>query len=111
MDRTRRQPPGKRLPSAGIYLGRPPRLRPLLTITASDRRRSVLEAHSSLVNDLGRDPQLRFDAVPMVPGWRLEPGVESVAVPRRAIPICPGLSSDGSVSTLESGLCASLVPY
>ena len=111
MGRTRRKAPAKRLPSAGIYTGRPPRLRRLLTVTASDRRRSFLETHSSLVNDLGHDPQLRFDAVPMVPGWRLEPGVESVAVPRRAIPLCPGSSDDGSASTLESGLCASLVPY
>ena len=110
MGRTRRKAPAKRLPSADIYTGRPPRLRRLLTITASGRRRSVLETHSSLASDLGRDRHLGFDAVSAVRGSRLEPAFEGVTVPRRAIPPCRLEPSGDAVIDARVGLYVSLVP-
>ena len=86
-------------------------MRPLLTITASDRCRSVLETHSSLTDDLGRYGHLRLEAFRVVRGSRLEPGVEGDTIPRRALPPCRLERPGHCVVDARVDLCATLVPY
>ena len=70
----------------------------------------MLETHSSLASDLGRDRHLGFDAVSAVRGSRLEPAFEGVTVPRRAIPPCRLEPSGDAVIDARVGLYVSLVP-